>query len=137
METNFRVAVKAFITNNGKLLLLKRRSNDVHKPGVWDIPGGRLEVGEDPYEGLHRELKEEAGAEGQILLPIDVHHFVRDDGQKITMLIFLCKLNSEEVILSEEHEEYKWVDLSSERDQVPEWLNKTVESFLKFGLEKY
>ena len=54
----FRIAVKSFIMNSeNKLLLIKRRSNDVHKPGQWDIPGGRLELGEDPFLGLKRENK--------------------------------------------------------------------------------
>ena len=44
----FRNAAKAFIIKEGKLLLIKRRPNDPHKPGAWDIPGGRLELGEDP-----------------------------------------------------------------------------------------
>jgi len=30
-----------------------------HKPGTWDIPGGRLELGEDPFLGLKRETHEE------------------------------------------------------------------------------
>jgi 8-oxo-dGTP diphosphatase len=117
------------------LLLLKRRSNDVHKPGVWDIPGGRLEIGEDPFEGLLRELKEETGVSGEILMPLDVHHFVRDDGQKITMLIFLCKVESEEINISEEHQEYAWVDLQ-DKAQIPDWLEKTVKNLFKFGLDK-
>jgi len=58
---NFALAVKAFIIKDGKALLLKRRLNDEHKPGTWDIPGGRLEAGEDPISGLRREVKEEAG----------------------------------------------------------------------------
>jgi len=41
---NFRIAVKSFIVNEkNELLLIKRRDDDVHKPGAWEIPGGRLE----------------------------------------------------------------------------------------------
>src|SRR5690242_1955170 len=99
--TNFRIAVKAFIIKDDKLLLLKRRSNDVHKPGDWDIPGGRLELGEDPFLGLKRETKEETGLDITIQRPLDIHHFTRDDGQIITMLIFLCEPGAGEITLSE------------------------------------
>lgn len=122
METNFRLAVKAFIVDQGKLLLIRRRSNDVHKPGQWDIPGGRLEVGENPFEGLKREAREEVGLDINIERPLDVHHFTRDDGQIITMLIFLCSLGQKkEIKLSEEHQEYKWVEPTRE-EEIPQWL---------------
>ena len=121
---NFRNAAKAFIINNDKLLLLKRRANDPHKPGAWDIPGGRLELGEDPFEGLKRETREETTLDVNIVMPISVNHFVRDDGQKITLTIYLCELVSGEIKLSEEHTEYKWTDLKD----APNVLSKFFES---------
>ena len=40
---NHGIAVKSFIINsNNELLLIKRRSNDVHSPGQWDIPGAAV-----------------------------------------------------------------------------------------------
>lgn len=35
--------------------------------GVWQFPGGHLEPGEDPGEAALREVKEETGAEAQIV----------------------------------------------------------------------
>jgi 8-oxo-dGTP diphosphatase len=131
---NFRIAVKAFILKNNKVLLLKRRSSDVHKPGTWDIPGGRLEMGENPYDGLQREVSEETGLNVEIVMPLDVHHFVRDDGQKITMLIFLCKPLSNDIKLSEEHEESSWVDLG-EKENIPGWLTPTTKNLEKVKTE--
>ena len=128
---NFSNAAKAFIVQDGKLLLLRRRPNDVHRPGEWDIPGGRLEPGESPFLGLQREAKEEANIEIEIKQPLDVHYFVRDDGQQITLMIFLCSLKSGEIHLSEEHTEYKWSDLKNSKDEFPEWLEKPIENYTK------
>ena len=58
-NVNFRVAAKAFILNkNREMLLIRRRLNDVMKPGIWEIPGGRMDPGENPFIGLKREAKE-------------------------------------------------------------------------------
>jgi 8-oxo-dGTP diphosphatase len=51
----------ALCVDNGRVLLARR----AHPPfeGFWDIPGGFLDEGEDPLDGLRRELKEETGLE--------------------------------------------------------------------------
>jgi 8-oxo-dGTP diphosphatase len=126
---DFRVAAKAFIVKDGKLLVIKRRPNDVHKPGQWDIPGGRMEPGENPIEGLIREVREEASITIQTVMPFDVHHFTRDDGQVITMIIFLCTHTDGDIQLSEEHTEYKWVDMQKERGLLPEWIKEPVQKY--------
>ena len=125
MENNFRNAAKAFIVRDGKVLLLKRRQNDAHKSGAWDIPGGRLELGENPYDGLKRETKEEINSEIEIIMPISVHHFVRDDGQKITLTIYLCKFIPGDITLSEEHTEHQWVDLDKAPSLVSSFFEPT------------
>lgn len=55
-NTFYRVAVKALIKNQeGQILLVKEKSDK------WDLPGGGLNHGEEPEDGLRRELQEEIG----------------------------------------------------------------------------
>ena len=54
----YRVSVKALILDDQKRFLLMKEHD-----GVWDLPGGGLDFGEDPRECLTREIKEEAGLE--------------------------------------------------------------------------
>lgn len=135
--TDFAIAVKAFIVDGNKLLLLKRNSDNSHKPGEWDIPGGRLELGEDPSTGVKREALEETGLEIKVIIPLDAHSFTRDDGQSITMLIFLCAVvnNNHSIALSGEHTEYTWQDITSPINNFPEWLHRSLENFS--SLTKY
>lgn len=129
---NFRNAAKALIIKDNGLLMMKRRANDPHKPNAWDIPGGRLELGENPFEGLKRETNEEIGCNVEIIMPIAVKHFVRDDGQKITLTMYLCKLLSESIQLSEEHQEYRWMDLEADMQEIPEFFHEAINNYKKY-----
>ncbi|MDO5727726.1 MAG: (deoxy)nucleoside triphosphate pyrophosphohydrolase [Bowdeniella nasicola] len=42
-------------------LLVAQRSRPAHLAGLWEFPGGKLEMGEMPRAALHRELREELG----------------------------------------------------------------------------
>lgn len=52
----YRVSVKALILDEEGRFLLCREDN-----GGWDLPGGGLDHGEEPHEGLRREVHEETG----------------------------------------------------------------------------
>ncbi|PIZ51796.1 NUDIX domain-containing protein [Candidatus Woesearchaeota archaeon CG_4_10_14_0_2_um_filter_33_13] len=134
---NFRVAAKSFvINNNNQVLLIKRRSNDVMKPGMWEIPGGRLELGEDPHQGVIRETKEETNLDIDVKQIMDVRHFTRSDDQTITMLVFLCKALNEDVKLSEEHQDFKWMPVEKAKEQITEFFHKTVDTYINLEMKK-
>jgi len=52
----------ALVVDERGRVLLARRAFEPFK-GLWDIPGGFLEEGEHPLEGIRRELLEETGLE--------------------------------------------------------------------------
>ncbi|MFH1771133.1 MAG: NUDIX domain-containing protein [archaeon] len=130
--SDFNIAVKAFIVKEGKVLVIKRRPNDPHSPGIWDIPGGRIEEGENPYDGLTREVKEEVNLEVNIKVPLYVDYFTRDDGQKITMLIFVCSPISKDVRLSEEHTAFEWVEIENAKEKFEKHFYILIDNYLRY-----
>jgi len=54
------VAVVCLRNEEGKVLLARRRETGF-LGGLWELPGGKIERGEDPEEALRRELREELG----------------------------------------------------------------------------
>jgi 8-oxo-dGTP pyrophosphatase MutT (NUDIX family) len=54
-------AQKAVVVNHGKVLMLRKSSDDPYYPGRWDLPGGRMKDSEDVDTHLIREVLEETG----------------------------------------------------------------------------
>ncbi len=46
---------------DGKFLITKRKANKDYAPGWWEIPGGAAQAGEDSYDAVVREVREETG----------------------------------------------------------------------------
>ncbi len=132
----FRIAVKAFIVKNNKLFLIKREPKDPQSPGLWEIPGGRIDLGEDPILGLMGEIREETGLYIDVVYPLSVRHFERDDGQIITMIIFLCKPKDDFIKLSNEHTNFEWSDLKDIEKKITKFFHKEVRIFKSLGLNK-
>src|ERR1700677_3024234 len=52
---SFPVSVKGVAVQDGKVLLLENERAE------WELPGGKLELGEDPPDCVVREISEESG----------------------------------------------------------------------------
>jgi 8-oxo-dGTP diphosphatase len=96
------LGVKGFITKNGKVLVLVKPNGD------FDLPGGRVEVGESFKDSLHREIFEETGLKVEIIDPIKNWSFIKSSGLLVTGLTYSCRYLSGEVTLSDEHSKYFW-----------------------------
>ncbi|MBU1712414.1 MAG: NUDIX domain-containing protein [Proteobacteria bacterium] len=106
----FVLSVKVIVRDDaGRCLLLKRSMSSKGNPGKWDLPGGKIERGENFDEALLREVKEETG------LTITLEHLAGTaeselPTNKVIHLILEGHLKSGEVRLSSEHNDYIWID---------------------------
>lgn len=62
---NSRPCAGALVVRDGRVLLVKRAVEPFKD--CWDIPGGFLEAGEHPREGMLREVREETGLDVSVL----------------------------------------------------------------------
>ena len=118
----FCVDQKAFIERDEKVLIL----NDPVE-GL-DFPGGKIQEGEAKdgntpslIRSLQREVMEETGLEIEVLNPFAIwyHEFPknhRNYGKVIYLVAFKCKYVSGELKLSDEHDNFKWVNKSNYKE---------------------
>ncbi|NWG93454.1 MAG: (deoxy)nucleoside triphosphate pyrophosphohydrolase [Parvularculaceae bacterium] len=85
------VAACALIDGDGRVLLAQRPSGK-EMAGLWEFPGGKLNVGETPEGALVRELKEELGidVEASCLAPI-AFSSVSSGAFHLLMPLFACR----------------------------------------------
>ena len=62
MKANFKSAVHMIIVDEDKILLQKRKGSKLW-PGYYALPAGHIDEGENQYDALVREAKEELGIE--------------------------------------------------------------------------
>ena len=79
-----KVAVGVAVFTDDRLLLVRR----VMEPfrGRWSLPGGYLDLGEDPRAAAAREAREEAGVEVSVGAVIDVFANPLSEGGAVFVL---------------------------------------------------
>ncbi len=112
---DFSVAT-CFIEYDGKILLLQRAKKDSQFK-LWGIPGGKLEISEQPIDALVREIKEELGlsvkkSEIEFLHSTSMKN--KCDGS-YQLYIYFLKLDTLPLITINqlEHLNYQWTTLEN------------------------
>ncbi len=112
VEHNKIVSVVEAIVKDGygRILLLERSDKNTYYKGEWQLPGGKVEFGEDIHTALNREIAEETGC---VCTDFRLERvFSLDDkfnGHKGTLflMVFVCVLYGK-ICLSEDHSNYKF-----------------------------
>lgn len=105
--------VTCFLQAEDKFLVLQRAREDIQY-GLWGIPGGKLQDGEEPRIGMTRELYEETGihfsASNLILMNSAISH-TDCDGEYGLYLFYAITKNKKIILNPSEHLAFKWVSL--------------------------
>ncbi|MFT5679123.1 MAG: 8-oxo-dGTP diphosphatase [Myxococcota bacterium] len=100
-----RVVAGAIIKDG--LLLAALRGPGMSQAGLWELPGGKVEPGEDDRSALARELHEELGitvAVGDFIASHD-HAY---PGKTVRLVAYACRIIDGALAVTE-HAEIRWV----------------------------
>ncbi|MBV9761284.1 MAG: (deoxy)nucleoside triphosphate pyrophosphohydrolase [Acidobacteriaceae bacterium] len=78
------------IHRDREILVGQRRKSDRH-PLKWEFPGGKVEHGETPQQGLVRELREELQIEAQIGSELARYEYDYPSGSRVHLLFFAVR----------------------------------------------
>ena len=113
MENFKKIIVVGGLIYKKSQMLACRRSEHKDQAGLWEIPGGKVELGESYPEALKRELTEE--------LNLDVvvqNHIATSDVEipkksiRIVMYVYSCFIANRTDngrIISTDHDDLKWI----------------------------
>lgn len=91
-------------------LLGARRTAPSALAGGWELPGGKVDPGEESLDALHREIREELGVAVEIGEPLPGPH--RDGswplGEDYRMLVWWGRVTDGTPAALEDHDELRW-----------------------------
>lgn len=130
-ELRHEVAITAIIVKEGKYLIVRRSSNKKRFPGMWTVPGGKLETHDYldlPKDTqfywynvlekvLRREVREEVGVEIDHIAYVTSLATVHQDGNPSLVISCMADYSSGEIKLQpEEVDKFAWVSLGEAKN---------------------
>ncbi len=118
------------VDNQGRLFLAKRGSQAKNERGLWEFPGGSVELGETLVQALQREMQEEYGLVIQVGALLDVvDHILPEEGQHWVSPTFLCRVTGGTAVIREpgKCDKIGWFSL----EEMPEDLTRITRQNLE------
>lgn len=103
-----KAIVGGSLIRDGKILLLKRTKTRQFWPGLWEVPGGKVEKNETKEEAIRREFFEETGMKIKVIERCNEFSYIYVD-EEAAETDFLVNSNGRGVRIDpQEHTEYGW-----------------------------
>ena len=113
---NQRISIRALVRKDGKTLLLRRAAGRQSILGRYELPGGRIEYGEQPEDALRRLLHVHTGASLQTAQLFDAITYIDHDDRDIQYIVVVYLVGLAEtgrpIVLSGGYDKYIWSKVS-------------------------
>ncbi|PXZ03406.1 8-oxo-dGTP diphosphatase MutT [Gilliamella apicola] len=128
MRKHTEIAV-GIIRSQDCQIFITQRGEDSHLAGFWEFPGGKIEVGETPYQTLEREIAEEVDIHIQQSQFLKTFEYSYDD-RDITIHAYLVE-EWDGVPFAKEGQPSRWIDQEDlNADEFPD-ANRPIIEMLK------
>jgi 8-oxo-dGTP pyrophosphatase MutT (NUDIX family) len=102
----FPISVKGIVVRDGAVVLVRNRR------GEWELPGGKLELGESPERCVAREIEEELALDVEPSTLVDSWVYTIAPGTHVLVLTYGCtERAARDAVLSREHTRLEWIAL--------------------------
>ena len=131
---NSAPTASAFLVDDAGRVLLARRAYEPDA-GLWDVPGGFLEEGESPLDGLRRELLEETSLSIEIGDFVGVFTDTYGDGAGATAvlnLVWEARVTGGEPAPADDVSELRWFSrgaLPADEELAFRWLAPSLRAW--------
>ncbi|AEF94685.1 NUDIX hydrolase [Desulfotomaculum nigrificans CO-1-SRB] len=99
--------VTAAIIHREDKILIAQRKRDADHGLKWEFPGGKLKFGEDPRDGLRREIKEEMDMEVEVGEIFEVVSHIYGE-RHILLLCYTCRYLGQRPT-TRDCQDFRWV----------------------------
>ena len=103
-----RVIVRGLLETADGILLLRRPDHKKYNPGLYELPGGKVDMGEAPPDALRREFREETNIEVVIGSIVHVGSYVMHEMHAIELVYNVHANDVSSFRLSDEHIDSQW-----------------------------
>lgn len=109
-----QLVVGAVVEDDGKVLLLRRPADDF-MGGIFELPSGKAEPGEDLKSALVREVEEETGLQVAVATAyLGSFDYLSGSGKKSRQFNFVVAVEATEPVVLQEHDEFQWAPIEEE-----------------------
>jgi 8-oxo-dGTP diphosphatase len=108
------VIVAAAVVRHEGRILLTRRMAGAHLAGMWELPGGKVEDGEDPEAAVVRECAEECAIDVVVedIADVTFHRYAATEtkpGKDVLLLFYWCRLGGRREVAHLGVADHAWV----------------------------
>ena len=117
--------VVGMLVDEDKFLIGKRKPDNKNNPNMWELPGGKVEDGESPFEAINREWMEELN------IGVKIYHQIPQREMYDTMVYpYILRYESGKA-KKNDHSEIKFINFSEIKDYLFTPITKEIIHIVK------